>query len=89
MPEGGIRIVNKSCEAYGFKVSDKIEDIFTHYRKTHNDAVFEAYTPAIRRARSNKLLTGLPDGYGRGRIIGDYRRIALYGTDYLREKKEE
>lgn len=89
MPEGGIRIVEKSCEAYGFKVSDKIEDIYTHYRKTHNDGVFEAYTPEIRRARSNKLLTGLPDGYGRGRIIGDYRRIALYGVDELIAQKKE
>ncbi|MBP5426302.1 MAG: formate C-acetyltransferase [Clostridiales bacterium] len=90
MPEGGIRIVEKSCEAYGFEVSDKIKDIYTHYRKTHNDGVFEGYTPEIRKARSNKLLTGLPDGYGRGRIIGDYRRIALYGVDELiAQKKEE
>ena len=89
MPEGGIRIVEKSCSAYGYKVSDKIEDIYHNYRKTHNDGVFDAYTPEIRLARSNKLLTGLPDGYGRGRIIGDYRRVALYGVDYLIEEKKE
>ena len=88
MPEGGIRIVEKSCEAYGFKVSDKIEDIYHHYRKSHNDGVFDAYTPEIRVARSNKLLTGLPDGYGRGRIIGDYRRVALYGVDELINQKK-
>ncbi len=88
MPEGGIRIVEKSCEAYGFKVSEKIEDIYHNYRKTHNDGVFSAYTPEIRAARSSKLLTGLPDGYGRGRIIGDYRRIALYGVDCLIEHKQ-
>ena len=89
MPEGGIRIVEKSCNAYGYKVSDKIEDIYHNYRKTHNDGVFDVYTPEIRAARSNKLLTGLPDGYGRGRIIGDYRRVALYGVDYLIEEKKE
>ena len=89
MPEGGIRIVEKSCEAYGFKVSEKIEDIYHNYRKTHNDGVFQVYTPEIRAARKNKLLTGLPDGYGRGRIIGDYRRIALYGVDYLIEEKQK
>lgn len=89
MPEGGIRIVEKSCEAYGFKVSEKIEDIYHNYRKTHNDGVFEVYTPEIRAARKNKLLTGLPDGYGRGRIIGDYRRIALYGVDALIEAKKQ
>ena len=89
MPEGGIKIVEKSCEAYGYKVSEKIEDIYHNYRKTHNDGVFEAYTPEIRAARKNKLLTGLPDGYGRGRIIGDYRRIALYGVDVLIEEKKK
>ena len=89
MPEGGIKIVEKSCEAYGYKVSDKIEDIYHNYRKTHNDGVFEVYTPEIRAARKNKLLTGLPDGYGRGRIIGDYRRIALYGVDILIEEKKK
>jgi len=89
MPNGGIRIVEKSCSAYGFKVSEKIEDIYHHYRKTHNDGVFEVYTPEIRAARRNKLLTGLPDGYGRGRIIGDYRRVALYGVDELIEQKKQ
>ena len=89
MPEGGIRIVEKSCEAYGFKVSEKIEDIYHNYRKTHNDGVFSAYTPEIRAARSAHLLTGLPDGYGRGRIIGDYRRVALYGIDELIKGKKE
>ncbi len=90
MPNGGIRIVEKSCEAYGYKVDDKIEEIYTKYRKTHNDGVFDVYTPEIRSARSSHLLTGLPDGYGRGRIIGDYRRVALYGVDYLiNEKKKD
>ncbi len=89
MPEGGIRIVEQSCEAYGYHVSDKIKDIYHNYRKTHNDGVFQAYTPEIRSARKNKLLTGLPDGYGRGRIIGDYRRIALYGVDILIEEKKK
>ena len=90
MPNGGIRIVEKSCEAYNRKVSDKIEDIFHNYRKTHNDGVFAAYTPEIRAARSSHLITGLPDGYGRGRIIGDYRRVALYGIDALiKDKKEQ
>ena len=88
MPNGGIRIVEKSCEAYNRKVSDKIEDIYHNYRRTHNDGVFTAYTPDIRAARSSHLITGLPDGYGRGRIIGDYRRVALYGTDALIEDKK-
>ena len=83
MPEGGIRIVEKSCEAYNRKVSEKLEDIYHNYRRTHNDGVFTAYTPEIRAARSSHLITGLPDGYGRGRIIGDYRRVALYGIDAL------
>jgi formate C-acetyltransferase len=88
MPEGGIRIVEKSCEAYNQKVSDKIEDIYHNYKRTHNDGVFAAYTPEIRAARSSHLITGLPDGYGRGRIIGDYRRVALYGVDILIEDKK-
>ena len=83
MPNGGIRIVEKSCEAYNQKVSDKIEEIYHKYRRTHNDGVFMAYTPEIRACRSAHILTGLPDGYGRGRIIGDYRRVALYGIDAL------
>ena len=90
MPFGGIRIVEKSCEAYGRKVDEEVEEIFHKYRKTHNDGVFSVYTPDIRSARSSHLLTGLPDGYGRGRIIGDYRRVALYGVDVLiNEKKDE
>ncbi len=89
MPFGGIRIVEKSCEAYGRKVDDKVEEIFHKYRKTHNDGVFDVYTPDIRAARSSHLITGLPDGYGRGRIIGDYRRIALYGVDILIEEKKK
>lgn len=83
MPFGGIRIVEKSCEAYGRKVDEEVENIFHNYRKTHNDGVFDVYTPDIRAARSSHLITGLPDGYGRGRIIGDYRRVALYGVDCL------
>ena len=90
MPNGGIRIVEKSAESYGFKVDPETEYIYHNLRKTHNDGVFEVYTPDIRAARSSHLLTGLPDGYGRGRIIGDYRRVALYGVDRLiQEKKVE
>ena len=89
MPTGGIRIVEKSCAAYNKKVSDKIEDIYHNHRRTHNDGVFMAYTPEIRAARSSHLITGLPDGYGRGRIIGDYRRVALYGVDVLIEEKKK
>ena len=89
MPNGGIRIVEKSCIANNSKVSDKLEDIYHNYRRTHNDGVFTCYTPEIRAARSSHLITGLPDGYGRGRIIGDYRRIALYGVDFLIEEKKK
>ena len=89
MPFGGIRIVEKACAAYDKKVDDKVEEIFHNYRKTHNDGVFDAYTPDIRAARSSHLITGLPDGYGRGRIIGDYRRVALYGIDILIEEKKQ
>ena len=88
MPNGGIRIVEKSAESYGFKVDSETEYIYHNLRKTHNDGVFEVYTPDIRLARSSHLLTGLPDGYGRGRIIGDYRRVALYGVDRLIEEKK-
>lgn len=88
MPFGGIKIVEKSCKAYGKEVDPDVDKIFHTVRKTHNDGVFSVYTPDIRLARSNKLLTGLPDGYGRGRIIGDYRRVALYGIDYLIEEKK-
>ena len=89
MPFGGIRIVEKSCEAYGRKVAPEVEEIFHKYRKTHNDGVFSVYTPDIRAARSSHLLTGLPDGYGRGRIIGDYRRVALYGVNALIDEKKK
>ena len=89
MPFGGIRIVEKSCEAYGKQVAPEIEEIFHKVRKTHNEGVFDAYTPDVRAARSSHLLTGLPDGYGRGRIIGDYRRVALYGVNFLITKKKE
>ena len=88
MPYGGINMAVQSCEMYGYKVSDKLKEIFTKYHKTHNDAVFDVYTPEIRKARSAHLLTGLPDTYGRGRIVGDYRRVALYGIDYLIKCKE-
>ena len=88
MPFGCIRIVEKSCEAYDRKVDPEVEEIFHKYRKTHNDGVFDAYTPDIRAARSSHLITGLPDGYGRGRIIGDYRRVALYGIDVLIQEKK-
>ena len=87
-PYGGINMAVQSCEMYGYKVSDKLKEIFTKYHKTHNDAVFDVYTPEIRKARSAHLLTGLPDTYGRGRIVGDYRRVALYGIDYLIKCKE-
>ena len=89
MPFGGIRIVEKSCSAYGKNVDPYVYEIFHKIRKTHNDGVFDAYTQDVRSARSSHLLTGLPDGYGRGRIIGDYRRIALYGVDFLIKKKQE
>ncbi len=87
MPFGGIRIVEKSCEAYGRKINENVAKTFHEIRRTHNDGVFSVYTPDVRAARSSHLITGLPDGYGRGRIIGDYRRIALYGVDVLIEEK--
>ena len=86
---GGIRMAHNSLEAYGYKLDETIDKHFKEYRKSHNDGVFDAYTEEIRRARSAGLLTGLPDAYGRGRIIGDYRRIALYGIDYLIEEKQK
>ena len=88
MPYGGIKIVEKSCEAYGREVDPEVDKIFHTVRKTHNDGVFSVYTPDIRAARSAHLITGLPDGYGRGRIIGDYRRVALYGVDELIREKQ-
>ena len=87
MPEGGIRMVESSCEAYGFKCDPLVSEIFTKYRKTHNQGVFDAYTTEMRAARKSGIITGLPDAYGRGRIIGDYRRVALYGVDRLIEDK--
>jgi len=89
MPAGGYRIVEKSCAAYDREVAPEIKEIYTKHRKTHNDGVFEAYTKEIRAARSSHIITGLPDGYGRGRIIGDYRRVALYGVDILIEDKQK
>lgn len=87
-PFGGIRMAQKACENYGYQVDPKITEIFTKYRKTHNQGVFDAYTPEMRLARKSAIITGLPDAYGRGRIIGDYRRVALYGVDLLIEDKK-
>lgn len=89
MPFGGIRMVEKSLEAYGYKLDPAVSEIFYKYRKTHNDGVFDAYTSEMRRARNSGIITGLPDAYGRGRIIGDYRRVALYGVDRLIEFKNQ
>ena len=87
-PFGGIRMAQKACENYGYQVDPKVTEIFTKYRKTHNQGVFDAYTPEMRLARKSAIITGLPDAYGRGRIIGDYRRVALYGVDLLIEDKK-
>ncbi|WP_025730282.1 formate C-acetyltransferase [Atopobacter phocae] len=86
-PFGGIRMAEASAAAYGYKIDEEVSHIFREYRKTHNQGVFDAYTPEMRKARSNKIITGLPDAYGRGRIIGDYRRVALYGVDHLMAEK--
>ena len=88
MPYGGIKMAVQAAETYGYNVSDKLKEIFTKYHKTHNTAVFDAYTPEMMKVRHAKILTGLPDTYGRGRIVGDYRRVALYGLDYLIEEKK-
>ena len=88
-PNGGIRMAVKACEENGYHVDPEIVDFYTKYRKTHNDGVFDAYSPEMRACRSSHIITGLPDAYGRGRIIGDYRRVALYGVDRLIEDKEE
>mgnify|MGYP001851223619 FL=1 len=88
MPFGGIRMAEQALNMYGYQLSPKVKEIFTKYRKSHNDGVYDAYTPEMRRARTSHILTGLPDTYGRGRIIGDYRRVALYGIDYLIQQKE-
>lgn len=82
-------MVENSCEAFGYELDPEIKDIFTKYRKTHNQGVFDVYTPEMRAARKSGIITGLPDAYGRGRIIGDYRRVALYGVDALIEDKNE
>ena len=89
MPYGGIKMAEQACTTYGYEPSEKLHEIFTKYHKTHNQAVFDVYTPEMKRARHNKIITGLPDSYGRGRIVGDYRRVALYGIDFLIAKKEE
>ncbi|AHI53258.1 formate C-acetyltransferase [Spiroplasma culicicola] len=89
MPWGGINMAIQANESYGFQVSDRVKDIFTNYRKTHNQGVFDAYTPDMRKIRKSHIVTGLPDTYGRGRIIGDYRRLALYGTDFLIAEKQK
>lgn len=89
MPYGGIKMAVQACETYGYEVDPLLKEIFTKYHKTHNTAVFDAYTPEMLKARHNKIMTGLPDTYGRGRIVGDYRRVALYGIDFLIEEKKE
>ncbi|EFY06346.1 formate C-acetyltransferase [Succinatimonas hippei] len=89
MPYGGIKMAQEACTTYGYTPNPKFQQIFNEYHKTHNQGVFDAYTPEMRVARKNKIITGLPDTYGRGRIVGDYRRVALYGIDYLIEKKKE
>ena len=87
IPFGGIKMIEGSCKAYNRELEPMIKKIFTEYRKTHNQGVFDVYTPDILRCRKSGVLTGLPDAYGRGRIIGDYRRVALYGIDYLMKDK--
>ena len=88
-PYGGIRMAVKACQDNGYEVDPQIVEFFTKHRKTHNAGVFDAYTPEMRACRSSHIITGLPDAYGRGRIIGDYRRVALYGVDRLIEDKKE
>ena len=88
MPYGGIKMAEQACTTYGYEPSPKLHEIFTKYHKTHNQGVFDIYTPEMKKARHNKIITGLPDTYGRGRIVGDYRRVALYGIDFLLEKKQ-
>ena len=88
-PFGGIRMAEASCKSYGYQVDPEVSEIFTKYRKTHNQGVFDVYTPEMKAARHSGIITGLPDAYGRGRIIGDYRRVALYGIDRLIEDKKE
>lgn len=87
-PNGGIRLVEKAAEAYGYKIPKEVSEIFYKYRKTHNDGVFDIYNDEIRKLRSHHIITGLPDNYSRGRIIGDYRRVVLYGVDRLIQEKQ-
>ena len=89
MPYGGIRMAEKACADNGYTLDPQVKEFFEKYRKTHNAGVFDAYTPEMRACRSSHIITGLPDAYGRGRIIGDYRRVALYGVDRLIEDKNE
>lgn len=89
MPYGGIKMAEQACTTYGYEPDPELHKIFTEYCKTHNQGVFDAYTPEMKKARHNKIITGLPDTYGRGRIVGDYRRVALYGIDFLIEQKKE
>ena len=89
MPSGGIKMAEQACTTYGYEPDPELHKIFTEYCKTHNQGVFDAYTPEMKKARHNKIITGLPDTYGRGRIVGDYRRVALYGIDFLIEQKKE
>ena len=89
MPYGGIKMAEQACTTYGYEPSKELHHIFTEYHKTHNQAVFDVYTPEMKKARHNKIITGLPDTYGSGRIVGDYRRVALYGIDFLVEQKKE
>ena len=89
MPYGGIKMAEQACTTYGYQPSEKLHEIFTKYHKTHNQGVFDIYTPEMKKARHNKIITGLPDTYGRGRIVGDYRRVALYGIDFLIAEKQK
>ena len=89
MPYGGIKMAEQACTTYGYQPSEKLHEIFTKYTRTHNQAVFDAYTPEMKKARHSHIVTGLPDTYGRGRIVGDYRRVALYGIDALIRFKQE
>ncbi len=89
MPYGGIKMAEQACTTYGYQPSEKLHEIFTKYTRTHNQAVFDAYTPEMKKARHSHIITGLPDTYGRGRIVGDYRRVALYGIDYLIKDQAE